>query len=43
LLTCKEIKAFSPEEAACFLDAAKETSHGVLLAFALAFGMRPEE
>ena len=41
--TRKEIKAFSPEEAACFLDAAKEDRHGVLLAFALVTGMRPEE
>ena len=41
--TRKEIKAFSPEEATCFLDAAKEDRHGVLLALALATGMRPEE
>jgi len=41
--TRKEMKAFSPEEATRFLEAAKEDRHGVLLAFALVTGMRPEE
>jgi integrase len=41
--TRQEMKAFTPEEAARFLQAAAEDRHGVLFAFALATGMRPEE
>jgi integrase len=38
-----EMKAFSPAEARTFLEAAKGNKHGLVLAFALATGMRPEE
>jgi len=38
-----EMKAFSPEEARRFLEAAKDDKHGLVFAFALASGMRPEE
>lgn len=39
----KEMSALSPKEAAEFLKAATEDRFGVLFAFALATGMRPEE
>ena len=39
----KEMKAFSPEQAQHFLEAAKDDKHGLIFAFALASGMRPEE
>jgi integrase len=39
----REMKAFSPEEAGRFLKASKEDEQGVIFAFALATGMRPEE
>ncbi|HJR07737.1 MAG TPA: tyrosine-type recombinase/integrase [Pyrinomonadaceae bacterium] len=39
----REMSAFSPKEAEEFLKAAKENEHGVIFAFALATGMRPEE
>jgi integrase len=38
-----EMKAFSPEEARRFLEAAKDDKQGLVFAFALASGMRPEE
>lgn len=38
-----EMKAFSPEQAKRFLEAAKVDKHGLVFAFALASGMRPEE
>jgi integrase len=38
-----EMKAFSAEQAKCFLEAAKDDKHGLIFAFALASGMRPEE
>jgi integrase len=38
-----EMKAFSPKQAALFLQAAKESKHYVLLTFALVTGMRPSE
>ncbi|MDQ3087463.1 MAG: site-specific integrase, partial [Acidobacteriota bacterium] len=38
-----EMKAFSPEQAKRFLEAAKDDKHGLIFAFALASGMRPEE
>ncbi len=38
-----EMKAFSPEQARRFLEAAKDDKHGLIFAFALASGMRPEE
>lgn len=41
--TRKEMHALSPDEAARFLKAATEDRWGVLFAFALATGMRPEE
>ena len=41
--TREEMKAFSPAEAAAFLKAAREDKHGVVLAFALATGMRVNE
>jgi integrase len=41
--TRQEMKALSPEEATVFLEAAKEDTHGLIFAFALATGMRPEE
>jgi integrase len=37
------MNAFAPEDAEGFLKAAKENEHGVIFAFALATGMRPEE
>lgn len=39
----REMKAFAPKEAERFLKAAKGNEHGVIFAFALATGMRPEE
>ena len=39
----KEMQAFSPKEAMEFLKAAAQDRWGVLFAFALATGMRPEE
>ena len=39
----KEMQALSPQEAAEFLKVAAEDRYGVLFAFALATGMRPEE
>ncbi|HYE64780.1 MAG TPA: site-specific integrase, partial [Pyrinomonadaceae bacterium] len=39
----KEMRALSPKEAARFLEAAADDTHGVMFAFALATGMRPEE
>ena len=42
-LVRQEMRAFSPEEAARFLSTAKEDEYGVLLAFALQTGLRPEE
>lgn len=39
----KEMRAFSPEEAGRFLAAASGDRYGVLFAFALTTGMRPEE
>jgi integrase len=41
--TRREMLAFSPEEAGRFLKAAKEDEQGIIFAFALATGMRPEE
>ena len=38
-----EMKAFSPEQAKSFLEAAKDDKHGIIFSFALATGMRPEE
>ncbi len=38
-----EMKAFSREQAKRFLEAAKDDKHGLIFAFALASGMRPEE
>jgi integrase len=38
-----EMKAFSPDEARRFLEVAKDDKHGIVFAFALASGMRPEE
>ena len=39
----REMQALSPEGASRFLEAAKDDKHGIVLAFALATGMRPEE
>ena len=39
----KEIQALSQEEARRFLSKAREDEYGVVFAFALAAGMRPEE
>lgn len=39
----REMSAFAPSEAEEFLKAAKGNEHGVIFAFALATGMRPEE
>ena len=39
----KKCKALSPEEAGRFLEAAKADKLGIVLSFALATGMRPEE
>lgn len=38
-----EMQAFSPAQAQKFLEAAKDDKHGIVFAFALATGMRPEE
>jgi integrase len=42
-MTRNEMKAFSPEQAQKFLQASKENKYGLILAFALITGMRPEE
>jgi len=39
----KETKAFSPEQALNFLEAAKDDRHGLIFEVALSSGMRPEE
>jgi integrase len=39
----REMKALSPGEATAFLEAAKEDPHGLVFAFGLVTGMRPEE
>jgi integrase len=39
----KEMQALSPEDASRFLEAAKADKLGIVLSFALATGMRPEE
>lgn len=39
----REMNAFAPKDAEGFLKAAKGNDHGVIFAFALATGMRPEE
>jgi integrase len=39
----KETKAFSPEQAKKFLEAAKDDRHGLIFEIALSSGMRPEE
>lgn len=39
----KEMQALSPHEASRFLQAAREDKLGIVLSFALATGMRPEE
>ena len=39
----KEMQALAPEEAGRFLDAARADKLGIVLSFALATGMRPEE
>lgn len=39
----REMQAFSPKEAERFLKAAREDEQGIVFAFALATGMRPEE
>lgn len=39
----KEMQALSPQEAGRFLSNAKDDEYGVVFAFALATGMRPEE
>jgi integrase len=39
----KEMQALTPEEAGRFLDAARADKLGIVLSFALATGMRPEE
>jgi integrase len=41
--TRREMKALSPDEATVFLEAAKEDPHGLVFAFGLVTGMRPEE
>jgi integrase len=38
-----EMKALSPEQAKTFLNVSKSYKHGLIFAFALASGMRPEE
>lgn len=38
-----EMQAVSPAQAQKFLEAAKDDKHGIVFAFALATGMRPEE
>jgi integrase len=42
-LARNEMQAFSPEQAQKFLETAKDDKHGIVFAFALATGMRPEE
>jgi integrase len=42
-LARKEMQAFAPNEAIRFLEAAKPDRLGIVLSFALATGMRPEE
>src|SRR2546423_7607256 len=42
-MTRREMHAFSPEDAGAFLKAAADDEHGIIFAFALATGMRPEE
>jgi integrase len=42
-MTRREMNAFSPEEAGAFLKAAADDEQGIIFAFALATGMRPEE
>lgn len=39
----KEMRFLSPPEARCFLNAREKNSYGLLLSFALATGLRPEE
>lgn len=39
----KEMKAFSPEEATRFLEAAKADKYYVIFSLAISTGMRPEE
>ncbi|MBA3711300.1 MAG: site-specific integrase [Pyrinomonadaceae bacterium] len=39
----REMQAFSPEDAGRFLKAAQEDEQGIVFAFALATGIRPEE
>ncbi len=39
----KEMQALTPKEASCFLEAARADKLGIVLSFALATGMRPEE
>lgn len=39
----REMQAFSPEDAGAFLKSAADDEHGIIFAFALATGMRPEE
>lgn len=41
--TRREMKSLTPEEATVFLKEAKADPHGLIFAFALATGMRPEE
>jgi integrase len=41
--TRREMKALSPGEASAFLEAAKDDPHGLVFAFGLVTGMRPEE
>jgi integrase len=41
--TRRKMQALDAEQARGFLDAAKEDQHGIVFAFALATGMRPEE
>lgn len=41
--TRREMKTLSPDEVTKFLKAAKDDTHGLIFAFALATGMRPEE
>ncbi|MBA2526031.1 MAG: site-specific integrase [Pyrinomonadaceae bacterium] len=41
--TRREMKALSPSEVTAFLEEAKKDVHGLIFAFAVATGMRPEE
>lgn len=41
--TRREMKSLTPEEVTAFLKEAKDDPHGLIFAFALATGMRPEE